>query len=161
MKKHSSLLISIVSSIGVVTTTGLAIKATPKALKLIDEEKQKRSKVVTKTVYADNKKYETSQIEYEDLNTLDIIKVAWKPYIPTGISMLSTLICIFGNTYLNYKTQTSLISAYAILDKSYREYIDKTKELYGEGGTKDNPTSNSLYGKYKNATSPFDLVEMV
>ena len=137
MKKHSSLLISIVSSIGVVTTTALAIKATPKALKLIDEEKQKKSKVITKTIYADNKKYETSQIEYEDLNTLDIIKVAWKPYIPTGISMFSTLICIFGNTYLNYKTQTSLISAYAILDKSYREYIDKTKELYGEDADKE------------------------
>lgn len=137
MKKHSSLLISIVSGIGVVTTTALAIKATPKALKLIDEEKQKRSKVITKTIYADDKKYETSQIEYEDLNTLDIIKVAWKPYIPTGISMFSTLICIFGNTYLNYKTQTSLISAYAILDKSYREYIDKTKELYGEDADKE------------------------
>ena len=46
--------------------------------------------------------------------------------------MVSTFICIFGNSYLNKKMQTSLLSAYAILDKSYKEYVNKTKELYGE-----------------------------
>lgn len=137
MKRHSSLLLSVASSVGLVTSTVLAVKATPKALQLIEEEKKKRSKIVTNTVYADNQKYESQEVVYEDLSILDTIKVAWKPYIPTGISMFSTLICIFGNTYLNYKTQTSLISAYAILDRSYKEYIEKTKELYGEDADRD------------------------
>ena len=137
MKKHSSMLLSIVSGIGLVTTTVLAIKATPKALELIEEEKKKRSKVVTKTIYADNQSYSKTETVYEDLSTLDIIKVAWKPYIPTGISMFSTLICIFGNTYLNYRTQASLISAYAVLDKSYKEYIANTKELYGDDADRE------------------------
>lgn len=117
MKKHSSLLLSIVSSVGVVTTTALAIKATPKAIQLIEEEKTKHQK--------------------EDLSLLDTVKIAWKPYIPTSISMFSTLICIFGNTYLNYRVQMSLISAYAVLDRSYKEYIEKTKELYGDDADKN------------------------
>lgn len=136
MKKHSSMLLSVASSIGLVTTTVLAIKATPKALELIEEEKKKRSRVVTKTIYADNQQYSKTETVYEDLSVLDIIKTAWKPYIPTSISMFSTLICIFGNTYLNYKTQTSLVSAYAILDQSYKQYVEKTKELYGEDADK-------------------------
>ena len=137
MKKHSSMLLSVASGIGLVTTTVLAIKATPKALELIEEEKKKRSKVVTKTIYADNQSYSKTETVYEDLSTLDIIRVAWKPYIPTGISMFSTLICIFGNTYLNYKTQASLISAYAVLDRSYKEYVANTKELYGEDADRE------------------------
>ena len=51
--------------------------------------------------------------------------------------MFSTLICIFGNTYLNYRTQASLISAYAVLDKSYKEYIANTKELYGDDADRE------------------------
>lgn len=137
MKKHSSMLLSAASGIGLVTTTVLAIKATPKALELIEEEKKKRSKVVTKTIYANNQSYSNTETIYEDLSTLDIIKVAWKPYIPTSISMFSTLICIFGNTYLNYKTQASLISAYAVLDRSYKEYVANTKELYSEDADRE------------------------
>lgn len=137
MKKHSSLLLSIISGVGLVTTTTLAIKATPKAIKLIEEEKKKRSKTVTKTIYADDEPHVFTETIYEDLSISDIIKIAWKPYIPTGISIFSTLVCIFGNTYLNYRIQTSLISAYAILDRSYKEYIDKTKELYGETADKE------------------------
>ena len=128
MKRHSSMLLSIASGIGLVTTTVLAVKATPKALELIEEEKKKRSN-------EDN--HSKTETVCEDLSTLDIIKVAWKPYIPTGISMFSTLICIFGNAYLNYRTQASLISAYAVLDKSYKEYVANTKELYGEDADKE------------------------
>lgn len=116
MKKHSSMLLSIASGIGLITTTVLAVKATPKAVKLIEDEKKEKN---------------------EDLSVFDTVKVAWKPYIPTSISMFSTLICIFGNTYLNYRTQASLISAYAILDKSYKEYVANTKELYGDDADKE------------------------
>ena len=42
MKKHSSMLLSVASGIGLVTTTVLAIKATPKALELIEEEKKEQ-----------------------------------------------------------------------------------------------------------------------
>ena len=57
------------------------------------------------------------------------MKAGWKPYIPTALAGFSTIACIFGANYLNTKTQASLMSAYAVLDNSYREYVKKTKEL--------------------------------
>lgn len=109
--KNIPTILSIIGGIGLVSTTALAIKATPKAIDLINSKKVKM---------AENKKA---------LNKLDIIKIAWRPYIPTGISMLLTLSCIFGSNYLNRRTQLSLISAYGILEKSYKDYISKSEDL--------------------------------
>jgi hypothetical protein len=89
----------------------LAVKATPKAIKLINDAKSEKN---------------------SELSKLEIVKYGWKPYIPTIISGISTITCIWGNHYLNQKTQASLMSAYAVLNNSYQQYIAKTKELYGD-----------------------------
>ena len=112
INKNSSLILSVCAGVGVITSTVLAVKATPKALELIEEEKEERG--------------------LEELSIKDTIRVTWKEYIPTGISIMSTLSCIFGSAYLNRRMQASLISAYTILNESYNNYIEKTKELYGE-----------------------------
>ena len=111
IKKHSSTILSIVSGIGVISTTILAVKATPKALELINDAKKDKN---------------------EDLKPIEVIKVAWKPYLPTTISGLATITCIFANNYLNSKIQTSLMSAYAVLNESYKNYISSSEELFGE-----------------------------
>lgn len=111
MKRHSTAILSVVSGIGVVATTVLAVKATPKAVKLIEKAEEEKK---------------------EKLTPVEVVKVVWKPYIPTGLSMFATLTCIFGTHLLNQKTQASLVSAYAVLDKSYKEYIAKTEEMFGD-----------------------------
>ena len=65
LKKYSPTILTGVSIIGVITTTILGIKATPKALKLINEAKNEKG---------------------DKLTNKEIVKVAWKPYIPTAIS---------------------------------------------------------------------------
>ena len=114
-KRHTPTILSIFSGIGVATTTILAVKATPKAVELIKLEENKKQDKLTK---------------------VEIVKTAWKCYIPTGISMLSTLTCIFGSQYLNMKHQASLISAYTVLDKAYKDYVKKTEEIYGDDAKK-------------------------
>lgn len=111
LKRHSSTILTVISSIGVVVTTVLAVKATPKATELLNEAKEEKG---------------------SDLTVIETVKTAWKPYIPTAISGISTILCIIGTNYLNKRTQASLASAYALLNNSYQEYINKTKELYGE-----------------------------
>ena len=111
MCKHSPEILTGVGLAGMVTSTVLAVKATPKALELIKEEEFKQSK---------------------HLNKKEIIKVAWKPYIPAIIAGSSTIACIVGANYLNLKNQASIMSAYALLDSSYKEYRNKTKEVYGD-----------------------------
>jgi len=112
LKKNSSIILTLVSVTGFITTTVLAVKATPKAVELINNKKKE-----------DN---------VDKLTKIDIFKTCYKQYIPSFISGVSTIICIFGIHYTNKRIQTSLISAYAILDNAYKEYIAKTEEIFGE-----------------------------
>ena len=110
-QKHSTLMLSIIASGGVVTTTILAVKATPKAIKILKEvEEQKGS----------------------ELTTLEKIKYGWEPYLYCGISGISTIICIMSIQYLNSKKQASLISAYTLLENAYNEYQNNIKRICSE-----------------------------
>lgn len=111
LRKHSSTILTVIGAAGVVGTSVLAVRATPKALRLLDEAKQEKG---------------------EDLTPVEVVKAAWKPYIPAAIVGVSTITCIFGANYLNTRAQASLMSAYALLDSSYKEYQNKVKELHGE-----------------------------
>lgn len=61
---------------------------------------------------------------------------AWKCYIPAALTAIATASCIIGCGVLNYKRQASLLSAYALLANSYKQYREKTRELYGEEADK-------------------------
>lgn len=109
LKRNSSTILTVIGATGVVATAALSVKATPKALLLLEEAKQEKG---------------------EDLTSIEMIKVAWKPYIPAVVTGCSTIACIFGANILNIRNQASLMSAYALLDNSYREYRNKVKEIY-------------------------------
>lgn len=111
LKKHSSTILTMVGATGVVGTAVLSVKATPKALQLIEEAKKEKG---------------------DELTPVETIKVAWKPYVPAAAIGLSTIACIFGANYLSVKSQASLMSAYAFLDNSYKEYRKKVGDVYGE-----------------------------
>ena len=110
----SSITLTLFGSIGVVATAITAVKATPKALQIIEEE-----------------------FEDHELTTKEIVKHTWKCYIPSGIIGAATIGCIIGSTSIGYKSQASLISAYTLLERSYKEYKDKVKELFGEDGERE------------------------
>jgi hypothetical protein len=104
----------------VVATTVTAVKATPKALRLIEEAKAEKG---------------------EELTKFEIVKAAGPVYIPSILLCASTVACIFGANILNKKRQASIASAYALLDNSYKEYKKKVGELYGEDANKNIITS--------------------
>lgn len=111
LKRNASTILTVVGGVGVVSTTVLGIKATPKAMKLLEEAKTEKG---------------------EDLTKLEKVKAAAPVYIPTIVSGVGTLACIFGANVLNKRYQASLVSAYALLDSSYKDYKNKVEELYGE-----------------------------
>ena len=111
LKANSPTLLTIIGSTGVIITSILAVKATPKALKLIEEAKNTKE---------------------EELTVKETIQVAWKPYIPAFISGFATILCIAGANYLNIKKQRNLVSAYMLLDNAFKEYRTKVKDNYGE-----------------------------
>lgn len=110
-KRNGSTILTCMGGAGVVATTVMAVKATPKALRLLDNAKEEKG---------------------EELTKLEIVKTAGPIYIPTIVVGVSTLTCIFGANILNRKQQAALTSAYALLDSSYKEYKKKVNELYGD-----------------------------
>lgn len=110
VKKNAPTILTVVGGVGVVATTVTAIKSTPKALQLLEVAKEEKG---------------------EELTAFDKLIVAGPVYIPTVLLGASTLACIFGANFLNKRQQAALMSAYALLDSSFKEYRGKLKELYG------------------------------
>lgn len=108
MKK--STILTCFSAIGVVGTAILAAKEAPKAAKLCEMEEKKK---LHPTKY-------------------DYFKACWKCYIPAAAVGTATIVCIFGTNTLNQRQQATLVSAYGLLNESYKKYKDKVKETYGE-----------------------------
>jgi len=104
-----------VGAIGVVATSVLAVKATPKAVDII----RAREGI-------------DHEGNYYGPTKLEVIQSCWKCYIPAALVGLSTIACIFGANVLNKRNQASLASAYALLNQSYQQYRNAAKSVYGE-----------------------------
>ena len=111
LKRNSATILTFVGAAGVVATTVTAVKATPKAMALLDDAKKEKG---------------------EDLTRLETVKIAGPAYIPSMVIGVSTLACIFGANILSKRGQASLMSAYALIDNGYKDYRKKVDELYGE-----------------------------
>lgn len=111
LDRHSSTILTCIGGAGVIATAVMAVKATPKALKRLDEAKEEKG---------------------EELTKVETVKVAGPAYIPSILVGASTIACIFGANALNKRKQAALMSAYALLNSSYKEYKDKVEELYSE-----------------------------
>lgn len=131
LKKNASNILTFTSSLGFIGTIILAVKATPKALELIEEAEN----VETKVISIGGTEYESTLKRELTLKTK--IKVAWKPYIPSFFMGVSTLLCIFGSNYLNKQYQKNLISAYSVLNNSYLQFKENTRKLYGDNADKN------------------------
>ena len=111
IKRHGATILTCAGGVGVIATTVSAVKATPKAIRLLEEAKKEKG---------------------EDLTKVEKIKIAGPKYVPTVLFGVGTLACIFGANVMNKKQQAALVSAYTLIDSSYKEYKQKLKELYGE-----------------------------
>ena len=111
LNRNSSTILTCLGGAGVIVTSVLAVKATPKALKLLETAKEEKG---------------------EELTSFEVIRTAGPIYIPAIITGVSTIACIFGANVLNKRSQAALMSAYALLDNSYKDYKKKVVELYGE-----------------------------
>lgn len=70
----------------------------------------------------------------KDSTKLEAVKSVWDVYIPVVAVGGATIACIFCSNALSRKQQAALAAAYVALNKSYTEYKDKVKELFGEDG---------------------------
>lgn len=111
LKRNASTILTCVGGAGVIVTSIMTAKATPKALFLLEQSKEEKG---------------------EELTKFEVVKTAAPAYIPAILAGASTIACIFGANVLNKCQQAALMSAYALLDNSYKDYKRKVGELYGE-----------------------------
>lgn len=111
LNRNASTILTCLGSAGVIATSVLAVKSTPKALRLLEEAKKEKG---------------------EELTKLEVVKTAAPVYIPSVVMGASTIACIFGANILNKRQQAALMSAYALVNDSYKQYRNKVKEVYGE-----------------------------
>lgn len=123
---------------GMITTTVLAVKATPKALKLIEEEKERKSDELHRERYKELEKYTVEEfLEDAKLTPLEVVKAAWKPYIPAIVTGTVSVACLIGASSVSLRRNAALATAYKLSETALNEFKDKAVEVVGEKKVKE------------------------
>ena len=112
VSKRSPEILTGIGIAGMITTTILAVKVTPKALILMEERKR--------------------NLEMEKLTPIEIIKTTWKCYIPAAITGTVSIGCLIGASSVNARRNAALATAYKLSETALSEYRDKVVETIGE-----------------------------
>lgn len=110
--KHSPEILTGVGIAGMVTTTILAVRATPKALQKIEEKKD--------------------EICENELTYIEAVQATWKCYIPAATTGVFSIACLIGASSVNARRNAALATMYKISETAYTEYRDKVVETIGE-----------------------------
>lgn len=111
LKKHSPEILTGIGIAGMIATTVTAVKATPKALRMID----------AKEIEEDRR-----------LSTKEAIAVSWKCYVPAAITGIFSTACLIGASSVNVHRNAALATAYTISETALKEYKEKAVEVVGE-----------------------------
>lgn len=117
IKKNSPHILTAVGIGGMLSATVMAVKATPKAMQLIEAEKAKH--------------------EEENLKPVEVVKVAWKPYIPAAVTTVVSIGCLVGANTVHAKRTAALATAYKISETALKEYKEAAVEVVGEETAKE------------------------
>lgn len=112
LSRHSPEILIGLGITGMVTTTVLAVKATPKALRLIEERKH--------------------ELEVEKLTPIETVKTTWKCYVPAAISGATSIACVIGSNSVNARRNAALATAYKISETAFSDYRSKVIETIGD-----------------------------
>lgn len=110
-KKAAPAILSIAGVGSMVGSIIFAVKATPKAEKIISERQAEKDEPLTKK---------------------EVVKAVWKCYIPTAALGLSAIACIIFSNAISAKRVSAATAALAGLAGTYEAYKNKVKEKCGE-----------------------------
>lgn len=115
--KYSPQILTGIGIAGMITTVVLAVKATPKALELIEDKKE--------------------ELDAGKLTVVDTVKTAWKPYVPAVVTGVLSTVCIIGGNAVGTRRTAALAAAYKISETALHEYKDAVVETIGEEKSKE------------------------
>lgn len=111
MVKHSPEILTGIGIAGMMTSTILAVRSTPKALRLLENAQKEKE---------------------EALTIMDKTKATWKCYLPSAITGAISVACLICASSVNVKRNAVLATAYSLSETALREYREKVVETIGE-----------------------------
>lgn len=97
---------------GMITTTILAVRATPEALRRIEAKKQ--------------------NARHKKLTAVQTVQAAWTCYIPAGVTGGVSVACLIGASAVNGRRNAALATACSLAENTLRDYRGKVIEAIGE-----------------------------
>lgn len=137
LKKYSPQILTGIGIAGMIATTVTAVKATPKALQLIDEREIKENK---------------------RLSTAEVIKTTWKCYVPAAVTGTLSVACLISASSVSPKRHAALATAYTLSETALKEYQEKTVEVVGE---KKEQAIRDAIAQDKLSSNPIDDKQIV
>ena len=128
ISRHSPEILTGIGIAGMISTVTLAVKATPKAMTLIEEAKKNKEKEAHEAGIF-SKKDEKYAFE---LSPIDVIKAGWKPYIATAITGVISIACIIGANSVHARRNAALATAYQLSATAINDYREKVTEIIGQ-----------------------------
>ncbi len=119
LERASPTILAVVSGVGVVATAVLSAKATPKAIAI-------------------KQAYESAEHDEPDKKTTyKAVLDCSKCYVPTAITGIVTISCIFGGHAISQKRQKALMGAYVALGAAFSNYKSQVAATYGAEAEKE------------------------
>lgn len=109
--KNSTQLLTAASVVGLATSVVLAVKATPKAMRIMEETQPE--------------------------TPLDVVKATWKCYVPTVAVGGLTVASMIWSQSINLKRTATLASAYTLSESRFKDYKKKLTEKIGKSKVKE------------------------
>lgn len=139
VSKNSPAILTGFGVVGLITTAVLAVKATPKAICLIQDrawEKFKEETVDNKIDYHEWLDAEPQTYQYKaemkKLGWKEVVGITWKAYIPAMAVGLVTITCVIFSNRISSKRNIALASLYTLTETAFKEYQNKIVETIGK-----------------------------
>ena len=142
---------------GMVTSTILAVTATPKALRLIEERKEELNQQnFEREINGDYSLRDHKELERLDFK--ETFKTVWRCYLPTAVLTLMSTACLIGASSVHIRRNAVLATAYRLSETAMAEYKNKVIETIGE---KKEKTIRDEINKDKLQENPVNTKEII
>ncbi len=129
LTKHGPEILTGVGIAGMVSAAVMAVRVTPKALVLIEEEKREQNRLLLEEAKTEGR---SECVRVEQLPVIDLFKTTWKCYLPAFITGTVSIICLVGANSVHSKRTAALATAYNLSATALSEYQEKVVETIGE-----------------------------
>ena len=113
--KHQPEILTGIGIAGMITTTVMAVKATPRALDIMAEVKEIHDEDTDRKAFAK-----------------DVLTKVAPAYIPTVIIGSLSIACLIGASSVNLRRNAALATAYTLSESALKDYRSKVIETLGE-----------------------------